>query len=90
MTSVQEPEILIKTINLKTIVFSYDISHIGIRTRIINLEKNAIFDILFYDANDNIVKTEVLMLTQEEYNNWGIDDNYIMNLIAQRYNVEIQ
>lgn len=88
--SLEEPETLLKQINGQTITFSYVISKIGIRTRILNLEKNAIFDLMFYGINGEIVKTETMILTTEEYNIWGADDNYILNLISQKYNVVFQ
>jgi hypothetical protein len=89
-TSLESPEIIIKQINEQVLTFTYVINKIGIRSRFINLEKNAIFDVIFYGADDLILKTELLILTTEEYNMWGTDDSYIINLVSQKYNVTFQ
>ena len=89
-TSLEEPETLLKHVNEQTITFSHVISKLGIRTRLVNLEKNAVFDLIFFGINGEIVKTEVMILTTDEYNNWGADDNYILNIISQKYNVVFQ
>ena len=41
--------------------------------------------ISFFDSNNNIVKTNSLCITGEDYKNWGSDDDYIVNYVANHY-----
>jgi hypothetical protein len=85
--SYQSPEFLEKTIQTKDITFTYTVSRISIRCRLVNLTKTAVFDIIFHDQDGECCKSEVMILTPEEYSNWGADDNYIMSLVQEKYGI---
>lgn len=44
----------------------------------------------FFDENNNRVDTVSLTLTGEDYSNWGSDDNYLYNYVAQKYGTKIK
>lgn len=52
------------------------------------LNTTARLAIPFYDDKYNPIKTEYLELTPEEYSGW-VDDNYIINLVCQKYNLTL-
>lgn len=40
---------------------------------------------VYYSSADNTrVKSDVLLIPEEIYNNWGTDDNYIINWASQQ------
>ena len=48
------------------------------------LYQGANINILMFSENNKFFKSERLLLTQEEYNNWGTDDDYIRDLVCQK------
>ena len=44
----------------------------------------------FFDENNNRIDTVSLTLTGEDYSNWGSDDNYLYNYVAQKYGTKIK
>ena len=46
------------------------------------LDESVSFVIVFFDAEGNALKTEIVKIEGEDYNQWGIDDNYIKKWIA--------
>jgi hypothetical protein len=87
MDTYQEAEKIEKTIQPKEITFTYNVTKISIKCRLVNLNKTAVFDILFYDQDGRFCRSEVLVLSIEEYRNWGTDDDYIFNLIQEKYGI---
>ena len=55
----------------------------------VTLNKDAQFHYSLCAENGLTLKSGTLVLTEEEYNNWGKDDNYILNLIAQKEDIVI-
>ena len=51
------------------------------------LNERAIFSTTFYNSDNKIVDSFKDVVEGEEYHNWSNDDDYILNLIAQRYGV---
>ena len=58
----------------------------GFVTRLLrlNLFVNAEFVVDSCDETGTIVKTDHFALTPEEYQQWNSDDNFIVNLVAER------
>ena len=46
------------------------------------LNESVSFVIMFYDAEGNALKTELVKIEGEDYNKWGLDDQYIKDWIA--------
>ena len=40
-------------------------------------------------SGENIVDIKGFIIDGEEYANWSTDDNYIVNLIAQKLNIQV-
>lgn len=38
-------------------------------------------------SNTKIVDTQIMTISGDDYNNWGNDDNYIINLVMTKYNL---
>lgn len=51
---------------------------------------SARFRVSQYDVNDNLIDAINVTIEGEEYTNWRNDDNYIINLIAQKMGFIIQ
>jgi hypothetical protein len=65
-----------------------------IRIKLIELEFNnsAKFLVSFYSSDElydnNIIKTQVVIIEGEEYLGWSNDDDYIINLICQKLGIK--
>ena len=70
------------------ILDTHTIIKIGIVVSFMELEKTASFIIDIYNDNDIIAERRYYDLTQEEYDSWGDDDNYIYNLILTHLGYE--
>ena len=46
------------------------------------LDESVTFVIMFYDAEGNALKTSLVKIEGEDYNKWGLDDQYIKDWIA--------
>ncbi len=55
----------------------------------LNLFTNATIRVKFFN-NDSLLEISQYDLTDEEYNNWGNDDNYIYDLTASKYGLTIK
>lgn len=65
----QEPKVATKIrINIAEIVFN----------------KSAKFNIYYQLENDDIVKTELVNIENEEYKNWNNNDDYIIELVLSK------
>jgi len=40
------------------------------------------------DEQGTIFKSEIIRIQNDEYNSWGLDDDYIMNLVLQKIGAE--
>lgn len=70
------------------IITTQYISFISINILQMVLNTSATLSIMFYDNRSNPIKNELLELTPEEYSGW-VDDNYIINLVCQKYNLTL-
>lgn len=66
-----------KTITQTIIRFTLDILELTFNT-------SARFRVSQYCVNDKLIDATNVTIEGEEYTNWGGDDNYIINLIAQK------
>ena len=69
-------------INTKKTAVSFTVS-----CRALELFKSASFVVHLMDANRNIISSQVITITTEQYLQWNNNDDYIINLIASILNV---
>lgn len=56
----------------------------------IELFKTASFTVLLYDINDQLCDSRFYNLTEEEYKQYGTDDNYLIKIAKERLQQECQ
>jgi hypothetical protein len=56
----------------------------------LQLFTSATFVVISYDANNNMIKKEPVSLSEEEYLAWQNNDEYIINLVAQKLGYTIE
>ena len=66
------------------IVKTYNITNYDYRITNIFLNKSVHLIVVFKDDENNFQKECSINLYDEEYANWGINDNYIHEIIQQR------
>ena len=44
----------------------------------------------FFDENNICIDFVTLELTGEDYTNWGTDDNYLINYVAEKYGMTVK
>ena len=71
------------------IVITRNIKFISIKIMSIEFNITATLLIDFFDDFNNIIQNEILQLTPEEYAQWGTDDEFIINLVCQKYNLTL-
>ena len=71
------------------IVITRNIKFIIIKIMSIEFNITATLLIEFYDDFSNIIQNELLKLTQEEYAQWGTDDEFLIDLVCQKYNLTL-
>jgi hypothetical protein len=54
--------------------------------KLIKLElfSKAEFFVNSYDEDNKLIKTDIISLTPQEYQQWNSDDSFIVNLVAER------
>jgi hypothetical protein len=57
-----------------------------VELRVSNLQIGSSVDVtlLIKDLNGNIFKVENVRIEGEEYNNWGSDDQYLVNIVLSK------
>jgi hypothetical protein len=66
----------------------YTINSFSVEVLQMNLFKNAILNIKFYN-NGTYIVSENLAITDEDYVLWGTDDNYINTYVASKFNLTL-
>lgn len=61
------------------------IKKLSVKLHDFELHRFASFHIRFCDENDNIVKSELLRLEGNDYDNWGNDDDYIYKKACEKF-----
>ena len=44
---------------------------------------------LLKDENENVFKIENITISGDEYNNWGTDDSYLINLVLSKLGLSL-
>ncbi len=70
-----EPKPMVTTTHL--VGFKID----GIQVHLFN---SATVRVVIYNSDQNINRIEHVSLTNEEYNNWAMDDNYIVDVVCNK------
>jgi hypothetical protein len=65
------------------------VAYITININNIVLSQSAQINVTYYDASDNIVSINPLLLAGEDYSNWGANDSYIINFVCTSLNITI-
>lgn len=72
----------------KEFITTQTISKIEILDGRVQLNNSVKFPVVLKTSDDSVITTEVIMITGEEYENWGSDDNYIESLILSKLGVQ--
>jgi len=62
----------------------YTVGYLSLTQIVVILRETARIQYNLCDTNEKMIKPSSYMLTQEEYEAWGLDDTYIENLILTR------
>lgn len=57
------------------------ITKVNIDIESIEFNKKATFKVYLYDCDDNIITCQTVFLEGSNYENWGTDDNYVIDYI---------
>lgn len=68
----------------KDITIVQKIASIQILEGRIDLEKSAVFPVKILDANGSLLSIDYIKIEGAEYDNWGNNDTYIVNLILSK------
>lgn len=53
------------------------------------LDVNVSVNVLLYNSDNVVIQNQVITIEGDEYENWGNDDDYLINLIANKLNLVI-
>ena len=56
----------------------------------IKIFKSVMISVEFFDENNDRVDVARLQLTGDDYSNWGTDDNYLVNYVANKYGMTVK
>ena len=48
------------------------------------LNSYVIIVVSYFNSNGNLIHNEYVKIEGEEYNNWGLDDQYLVNLVLTK------
>ena len=68
----------------KDIVKTYTVSKIEISVVNITLFESVTISVFLKDIDNNLIDVTYFTLKNEEYDNWGSDDDYILDLILSK------
>lgn len=72
----------------KEIAVINTITKITIQITNIIINKSVVLLVSFYDDKDKYISTLNLNLEGEDYSNWGNDDNYLINYVSNKLNIQ--
>jgi hypothetical protein len=72
----------------KEFITTQTISKIEILDGSVQLNNSVKFPVVLKTSDDSVITSQVIIITGEEYENWGSDDNYIENLILSKLGVQ--
>lgn len=78
-----------KQVNIQTkeITKTSNVTSIEIEAATLELDRSARFPVRLLDENMNLVDIEIITIEGEEYDNWGSDDSYIIDIILGKLNM---
>lgn len=79
---------MLVNIENKDLITTKTISKVDILDGNIQLNRFVSFPVRLMDSDDNVISVESVLISGEEYNNWGSDDNYIENLILTKLGLQ--
>jgi hypothetical protein len=68
----------------KDIVKTYTVSNIEISVVNIKLFDSVTLSVFLKDVDNNLIDVQYFTLKNEEYNNWGSNDDYILDFILSK------
>ncbi len=69
------------SIKTKTITTSKDVESIEIEEGVVTLNKSARFSVRLLDSTGGLIDIKFVELTGTDYDNWGDDDDYVVEYI---------
>jgi|688.fasta_scaffold1264142_1 hypothetical protein len=72
----------------KEFITTQTISKIEILDGRVQLNNSVKFPVVLKTSDDSVITSQVIIITGEEYENWGSDDNYIESLILSKLGVQ--
>lgn len=75
---------MLVNIENKDLITTKTISKVDILDGNIQLNRFVSFPVRLMDSDDNVISVENVLISGEEYNNWGSDDSYIETLILTK------
>jgi len=76
------------SIKSKSIVKTQTIESIEIEDGIIQLNEFAIFTVKLMDGNGSVIDVKSIRMDGDDYNGWGLDDDYVVNFILSKLEME--
>ena len=65
-------------------VTTIHITSFNVSIRDVVLNTSATLVVQLFDSNNKIIEVKNLILTGQDYDNWGADDKYIINYVANK------
>lgn len=78
------------SVQASTITTVRTISSFSIRVQQLDLFKSVSLVVMLFDTDGNIVETKFLTLEGEDYLGWNNDDQYIVNYVANKLNLNLE
>ena len=75
---------IVTTNTVTTTVSSFEVSCVSL-----NLFQSATFQVTTFDENKKIIGRQNVTLTPEEYQQWNNNDQYIINVVAEKLNFNL-
>jgi len=68
----------------KVVTTTKTIKSFQIREIRVDVFKTATIHIICFDSDNHPIECRTIVLTEQEYNDWGLDDTYLLNLICTK------
>jgi hypothetical protein len=72
----------------KEIIKSYTVERLDISISDMKLNESVILNVLLITGDNDLLESINLTLTGEDYNNWSNDDNYIVDIVLEKLNMQ--
>jgi hypothetical protein len=73
--------------NIVPVVFSKRATKIVIGDINVVLDLLARIIVFYKDDDDNTLETAIVVIDGEDYSNWGLDDEYLINKVLEKLNL---